>query len=954
MKRLQLLLLVLLAMPIGLQAAETSWTSATLLENAVPAKGTLSENRTEDWYKIEVPSNGEVTITATPYGTLDLYFIELYALNSENSLSSRGSEWKGKEPTVFTVKECAKGTYYLVVRRNTGEGEYLVQYDFKATDEEYADDIEPNNSWQQAQSLPLATNVTGHLGYFYWDDMDNEDWFKVEVPENGEATITVIPHGDLDLYFIELYALDAENGLRSRGNKWNGKEPTVFTVKECAKGTYYLVVRRNTGQGAYTLRCNFKATAEEYADDIEPNNSWQQAQSLPLATNVTGHLGYFYWEDMDNEDWFKIEVPRNGTIQLNYGPYYDLDLYFTEVFALDAENKLQIRANNWTGKEQGEIVIPDAAPGTYYVVMKRNVGQGAYSLQYRFIQNEYASDTEPNNVREQAIPIEAGITVAGHLGYLYYNDTDNEDWYQVSIKAKGTTVINVKPTEELDMYFTSFYDSEGTELGNKWIGKEEGTISVDVDGAGIYYICVRRNSGQGTYFLCCNGPIGEVEKLDPLPDVSTTLAIKALQYEVLPNMNVARKSHASFATANGDIVVVGGHTVGFSLTSTAERLHNGQWESVTIGNPHDNPSVTTLPDGHVLVCGGYSSDSGVGQSTASDIYDPETHTFTSTGRMTVSRAACAGAATGFENNVLISGNWYNSDNVFELWNGSTFTSFGEKSSQMHSPFVVSNGNGIVYVFGCWGTRGGKQNVTVYKVNTIDQTVETLTDTGLENYVLWNKHGLNGIEAAASTTSNNKFLFLAKPTNDDAAPNWYLMQFDMSTEKASKLVELPSSLPDITNTIYYSSGVLVNKSRKEAYVIGQCGVKGDYPLLVYNYNLITGQQTLYKGGHFEGSLAAGSWTIQPTTGNIILTGGCLSSNLDIINTAIAVKPFSKGGIILGDANGDGVVDVADVVTIVNYILEKPGDTFVFEAADINHDGTIDVSDVVNTVNIILMD
>jgi hypothetical protein len=55
---------------------------------------------------------------------------------------------------------------------------------------------------------------------------------------------------------------------------------------------------------------------------------------------------------------------------------------------------------------------------------------------------------------------------------------------------------------------------------------------------------------------------------------------------------------------------------------------------------------------------------------------------------------------------------------------------------------------------------------------------------------------------------------------------------------------------------------------------------------------------------------------------------------------------------GDANGDGVVDVADVVAIVNYILEKPSDNFDFKAADVNGDGNVDVGDVVAVVNIIL--
>ena len=57
-------------------------------------------------------------------------------------------------------------------------------------------------------------------------------------------------------------------------------------------------------------------------------------------------------------------------------------------------------------------------------------------------------------------------------------------------------------------------------------------------------------------------------------------------------------------------------------------------------------------------------------------------------------------------------------------------------------------------------------------------------------------------------------------------------------------------------------------------------------------------------------------------------------------------------IKGDANGDGVVDVADVVAIVNYILEKPGENFNFKAADVNGDEVIDAADVVGVVNIIL--
>ena len=53
-----------------------------------------------------------------------------------------------------------------------------------------------------------------------------------------------------------------------------------------------------------------------------------------------------------------------------------------------------------------------------------------------------------------------------------------------------------------------------------------------------------------------------------------------------------------------------------------------------------------------------------------------------------------------------------------------------------------------------------------------------------------------------------------------------------------------------------------------------------------------------------------------------------------------------------ANADGLIDGADVVGIVNKILEAPGEDFDASAADVNSDGIVDVADVVATVNIIL--
>ena len=55
---------------------------------------------------------------------------------------------------------------------------------------------------------------------------------------------------------------------------------------------------------------------------------------------------------------------------------------------------------------------------------------------------------------------------------------------------------------------------------------------------------------------------------------------------------------------------------------------------------------------------------------------------------------------------------------------------------------------------------------------------------------------------------------------------------------------------------------------------------------------------------------------------------------------------------GDANGDGVVNILDPVTISNFIMGNNPQPFIFEAADVNNDGIINIQDFVLTVNIIM--
>ncbi len=65
-----------------------------------------------------------------------------------------------------------------------------------------------------------------------------------------------------------------------------------------------------------------------------------------------------------------------------------------------------------------------------------------------------------------------------------------------------------------------------------------------------------------------------------------------------------------------------------------------------------------------------------------------------------------------------------------------------------------------------------------------------------------------------------------------------------------------------------------------------------------------------------------------------------------------EPPFETGILAGDANCDGNINVLDAVVMINYILGFNPEPFCFTNADLNSDGNINILDVVGTVNIIL--
>lgn len=62
-------------------------------------------------------------------------------------------------------------------------------------------------------------------------------------------------------------------------------------------------------------------------------------------------------------------------------------------------------------------------------------------------------------------------------------------------------------------------------------------------------------------------------------------------------------------------------------------------------------------------------------------------------------------------------------------------------------------------------------------------------------------------------------------------------------------------------------------------------------------------------------------------------------------------FEADDFILGDVNGDGVVNISDVTTLIDYVLSGEGDVDI-RAADMNQDSLVNISDVTELIDFVL--
>lgn len=309
MKKQLLLFALLMALPIVALAQGTTWQEATLIENGKTIKCEVKKDAPDAWFKLEVPEDGVVEFSATPEQGLWLNRIELNWKDGDNmSRRSTTTHSAIADTKKLTEADAGKGTYYLHIHFNSGSGHYDFTYTY--TPSKYRNDNSDNDEGGKGDLIADGATLQGHLGYCDASNYtDTEDWYWIEVPQDGKVEFQVTPESDSKLWLNELNIWRKDGDSMTKLKTTNPSAVTdtkTISLDGLSKGRYYFRIHNKGGQGGYDLTYNF--TPCSYPNDPEPNDVAEKATPIKDGQTLTAHLGYTDDNGVrDAEDWFKVD-----------------------------------------------------------------------------------------------------------------------------------------------------------------------------------------------------------------------------------------------------------------------------------------------------------------------------------------------------------------------------------------------------------------------------------------------------------------------------------------------------------------------------------------------------------------------------------------------------------------------------------------------------------------------
>ena len=456
----------------------------------------------KDWYKVEIPKAGYISITFEhPKLTDDRsnWKMELYESDGITYYGEKEFSWYiyGQDNLTTANMGVSAGIYYVFVNgRGTGswtDKDYSVTVNFTEADNW---ETEINSTKEKANELILNEAKYGTSICY-----EDKDWYKVEIPKAGYISIT-FEHpkltDDRSNWKMELYESDGITYYGEKEFSWYiyGQDNLTTANMGVSAGIYYVFVNgRGTGSWTdkdYSVTVNF-TEADNW--ETEANSTIETASNLPVNTQTCGTIF-----DKNDEDWYKIEITRAGYITIGFehpvltsSSYcWDMRLYMS-----DGITQYSGKGFKWSfeGNSAGETSSKmGIGEGTYYLKI---TGSSSYSTEdYKILINHTINqdwEIENNGSASTATAINTGVQTSGSIVI-----TGDQDWYRISGSGYSNYTFDFyhnKIDTSSVCWKVTVYASDGTTVITTIdIRGNDSSVSKSFSASGTFYIRVTEGS----------------------------------------------------------------------------------------------------------------------------------------------------------------------------------------------------------------------------------------------------------------------------------------------------------------------------------------------------------------------------------------------------------------------------------------------------------------------------
>lgn len=361
-----------------------------------------------------------------------------------------------------------------------------------------------------------------------------------------------------------------------------------------------------------------------------------------------------------------------------------------------------------------------------------------------------------------------------------------------------------------------------------------------------------------------------------------------------PSLKTARMWHWQATIPNGRVVAFGGHGKEFVSLKTADVWSPSakSFSTITMKYTHDFSAFAKLANGRYLLAGG-SSDRGVPAYATSEIYNPNSNTFTASGKMVRFRAG-AGAATLSNGKVLIAGGWWihNDAHTYgEIYDPAkgTFKATGPLKVPRAYPLVFPTKDGKAVVAGGQAPQGNPgyiEKVELY--NPATNKFAVLRNTLIGGKTGWFFYLYKCMRAIDDQKMSDGRYLLTALKNAGSGYEVMLVTFDPAT-KLFEALDTNPALPSWAQ-VAISIAPIVDKQKKKAYLLGTLPMTGGIQKQVLYTLDLTTMALVEETGQYSADYYTdfGGQSLLKD-GRILMTGGTKDgSNFNPVANSIYVK------------------------------------------------------------------